>query len=344
MPSHNVNNILSKNIQDLKAEKPLFINIKHDHFIDDYLSTYSEAQLYLYTSNFKEYSSYKKHSRTLRYFSEQYQTQVKHDLVIIAFPKSKAELNFTLEMIHHATTSQTNILIVGENKSGIKSIGKITDKILINCRKIDSARHCVIFSAKIIKDIKAFNIDEWFKNYTINISNIELKIAALPGVFSQKGLDKGTKVLLENLPVINPGNILDFGCGAGVIACFVGIKQPNSILHLVDVNALALASSKKTLMLNNVKADVFASNSLSSIKRKYDTVLSNPPFHQGLATNYNATEDFLRGISKHLHKQANVIIVANSFLKYQPIMEDKIGKTSRLIAENGFTLYQCAYS
>jgi 16S rRNA (guanine1207-N2)-methyltransferase len=167
-------------------------------------------------------------------------------------------------------------------------------------------------------------------------------VVALPGVFSQNGLDIGTQVLLENLPKKITGELLDFGCGAGVIASYLGKVFPEIKLHLLDVSALALYSAQATLKLNNLTGHVFPSDSLSDLKGKYDYIISNPPFHQGLKTNYQATETFLSKIKPHLKPKGQVTVVANSFLRYQPIMEEAIGRTQVLAKQKGFSLYHCS--
>lgn len=340
MSSNNINQILSRNIDILSAEAPLFINIKYDDFTQIYLNKYPKSELSCYNTNFEDYCAYKQNKRIQRYFSSQYLSEKKHDLVIIAFPKSKAELNFTLSMITHAVSQNTKIIVVGENKSGIKSLIKVTEKTLLNCQKVDSARHCSLYVALLIPNESQFKLDDWYDYYAVDINNTQINVAALPGVFSQKGLDKGTRVLLHHLPTIKSGELLDFGCGAGVIASFIAKKHPEVTLNLLDVNALAIQSARKTLELNHLTGNVFASNSLSELKNKYDVVISNPPFHQGTYTDYSATESFLKGIKAHLKSSGNVIIVANSFLKYEPIMKKTIGHTTRLHSESGFIIYQ----
>lgn len=340
MSSNNINQILSRNIDILSAEAPLFINIKYDGFLQEYMHKHPQSVVFCYNTHFADHTEYKQNKNIHSYFSAQYLSEKKHDLVVIAFPKSKAELNFTLSMIAHATTQNTRIIVVGENKSGIKSLNKAAEKTLINCQKVDSARHCLLYFALLAPNLSQFNLDDWYDHYTVNIDSIQIDVAALPGVFSQKGLDKGTRLLLQHLPAIKVGKLLDFGCGAGVIASFIGKKFPEMQLNLLDVSALALESAKKTLKLNQLTGHVFASNSLSELKDKYDVVISNPPFHQGISTNYSATESFLKEVKAHLKSSGHVIIVANSFLKYEPIMKETIGKTTKLHSEKGFSIYQ----
>ena len=53
--------------------------------------------------------------------------------------------------------------------------------------------------------------------------------------------------------------------------------------------------------------------------------MSNPPFHVGVHTDYFATENLLRKAAKHLAKGGELRLVANSFLKYQPLIEEHLG-------------------
>ena len=117
--------------------------------------------------------------------------------------------------------------------------------------------------------------------------------------------------------------------------------HPDTNLSLVDVSALALQSAETTLTINQLNGTFLASNSLSNVTEKYDVVISNPPFHQGVKTHYAATEQFLSNIKQHLTSNGTITIVANSFLKYPPIMEKTIGATKTLVVKKGFAIYQC---
>ena len=344
----NPSQILLRNADILAASKPLFINLTEDGFIDNYRQLHNPESIHCFNTNFIDYQAItKKHREKVTCtFSSCYQSEICHDLVIIAFPKSKAELNFTLAMIAHCITETTKILFVGEKKGGIQSVPKLAKDILLNCQKVDAARHCILFIA-LFKPEKLsikFDLQDWFLQYQLNVEGIELTIASLPGVFSQQKLDVGTALLLANLPEKMSGKVLDFGCGAGVISCFVGKKYPNTELSLLDVSALALSSAQETLKLNGLTGTVFPSNSLSEVKSKYQHVVSNPPFHQGVKTHYQASEDFLSDINKSLKELGDITIVANSFLRYQPIMQANIGNTKVITKNQGFTIYQAQLS
>jgi len=339
----NVSQVLLRNSELLIAKSPLFVNLTADGFIEQYLLGNPNAKISCYNTNYINHLAIKnKHDgKVVTSFTSEYTSNHKHDLVIINFPKSKDELAFTFAMIAPHLLSEAKVILVGEKKGGVQSSPKLSQHFLANCQKIDAARHCLLFAGLVKEESinKGFNINDWFKKYQLNVGNMTVTIASLPGVFSQKKLDVGTALLLKNLPETMQGDILDFGCGAGVISCIIGKKFPDTRLSLLDVSALALTSAKETLRLNGLAGNVFASNSLSEVSGKFKHIVSNPPFHQGTKTHYQATEDFLRGIKKHIHKGGDITIVANSFLQYLPIMEQYIGITTTLTKAQGFNIY-----
>lgn len=339
----NQSQVLLRNSELLEGKTPLLINLPADNFITEYLSLYPSSKLTCLNTNFEEYQYLKEHFQQKVHcvFASHYQSETKHDLVVIAFPKSKAELSYTLAMINPLLTEDATILLIGDNKSGIKSCQKLTSSSLDYCNKIDSARHCSLYFGQFNNQYHEFNFDSWFKDYQITIGDISLTITSLPGVFSQNSLDVGTRVLLNNLPNNLSDKILDFGCGAGVISCFIGKKFPKTHLSLLDVNALALSSAERTLAINGLTGKVFSSDSLSNVTEKYQHIVSNPPFHQGIKTNYQATETFLQNIKKFIKPKGSITIVANSFLRYQEIMDKAINSSKILVKEQGFTVYHC---
>jgi 16S rRNA (guanine1207-N2)-methyltransferase len=343
MAINNINQLLIRNIEALSAKRPLLVNIEDQGFITQYLSQRSVANIDSYHTNYAEYKTCLqiKNARVNAHFCVEYVAKTKHDMAIIHFPKSKAEFSFTLAMLAESMTDNATLVIVGENKGGVKSAEKLGIDYLEYCNKIDSARHCLMFIGEYKPTLPRFELQTFYKHYQIQVQEKTLKIAALPGVFSQNALDTGTKILLAHLPDIMAGKVLDFGCGAGVIAAYIGTVYPQTKLTLVDVSALALHSAQTTLSLNKLSGEFIASNSLSDVQERYDFVISNPPFHQGVKTHYAATEQFLSDIKQNLTRYGCITIVANSFLKYLPIMQEAIGKTKTLAINKGFAVYQC---
>ncbi|WOH37152.1 methyltransferase [Thalassotalea fonticola] len=346
MSLSNPSQLLLRNEDLLESTNPLVVGCPDNEFFTHLQTTVPQATISSYNVNYAEYQSIssKYSSQINSQCSEQYITEQLHDLVIIYFPKSKKEYQFLLAMLAPTLAENAVILVVGENKGGVKSAIKLSSDYSLNANKIDSARHCIIFEIIFNNHAPEFNLEAWYDKFSLTIDNTEIQVASLPGVFSSGEVDNGTRLLLENLPSNISGKVLDFGCGAGIIGGFVKKTFPNTEVEMLDVNALAIASTNKTLQLNKLSAKVYPSNGLSNVSGKYNAVLSNPPFHQGIKTNYQATEQFLKNIKMHLLKNATLTIVANNFLKYAPIIKAEINQPEILANKKGFAIHHCKNS
>lgn len=110
----------------------------------------------------------------------------------------------------------------------------------------------------------------------------ELSITTGSGVFSKRKIDRGTEILIENAIIKDHDEVLDMGCGYGIVSIALSKKYPISCT-LVDVNQRALTMSAKNLKQNNVEGDVIQSNLYDKLPatKKFDTILTNPPQHAG---------------------------------------------------------------
>ena len=71
-------------------------------------------------------------------------------------------------------------------------------------------------------------------------------------VFSKKGLDFGTRTLLESIDIENiSGDVLDFGCGYGPIGIYIK-SNTDANVDMIDVNLRALNLAKVNASLNKV--------------------------------------------------------------------------------------------
>ncbi|WP_413112691.1 16S rRNA (guanine(1207)-N(2))-methyltransferase RsmC [Thaumasiovibrio sp. DFM-14] len=260
------------------------------------------------------------------------------DMVLLFWPKAKAEAEYLLAMTLGQLPAGTEICVVGENRAGVKSAEKLCHPYT-KLVKHDSARRCGFYWGSATHTPQPFNLNDWFKHYALQLGETTLTISSLPGVFSHGEFDKGTKLLLENLSVLK-GDVLDFGCGAGIIGAWAKTMFSDINVTLCDISALAIASAKETLRQNQLDGTVLASDVYSDIQGQFDYLISNPPFHAGLKTSYSATENLLADAPSHLNRGGQLIIVANSFLQYPPIINNAFGECDTLATRDGFKIYR----
>lgn len=73
-------------------------------------------------------------------------------------------------------------------------------------------------------------------------------------------------------------SILDIGTGSGCIAISLKKNLINSSVDAVDISLPALEIAKKNAVKNNVDIYFLHSNLFDKVERKYDLIISNPPY------------------------------------------------------------------
>lgn len=262
----------------------------------------------------------------------------KWDQLVLFWPKAKERAIYFLANILPHLAENAEVYLVGDNKGGVKSAAKQIKDFCDNPVKVDSARHCALFRATYLNNALPFDKEDWIKRYQVDAEEMTINIVSLPGVFSHGELDLGTQLLLKNLGHLKMKRTLDFGCGCGIIGTFIGLKRPQIPLELIDIDALAIESATLTLAANNVEAKVYPSDGLADLHGKFATIISNPPFHTGLKTDYKVPENFISNAPKHLMDGGQLRIVANNFLKYEPFMATHFAKHELIINDNKFKI------
>lgn len=139
------------------------------------------------------------------------------------------------------------------------------------------------------------------------VNNVKLKFIVDNGVFSKKGLDFGTRTLLENIDLDKiEGDVLDFGCGYGPIGIYIN-KMTKANVDMIDINKRALNLAEKNAKINNVKVNIFESDIYENINKKYDFIITNPPIRVGKKILYN----ILFEAEKYLKDKGQLWLVIN---------------------------------
>ena len=171
-----------------------------------------------------------------------------------------------------------------------------------------------------------------WSRFTVSEGGIELVFESLPGVFSADRLDDGTRLLLEHLDVPEGGSVLDVGCGAGVIGV-VAARRGAGSLTMTDVNLLAVAAARRNADLADAPAEVLGSDVYGGVEgRRFDLIVSNPPFHQGKLVDYDMPQRLIGEARDHLKPDGRLIIVANAFLPYDRLMREHLGEAEVVAA------------
>lgn len=183
------------------------------------------------------------------------------------------------------------------------------------------------------------NLKSEEKTVKTNINNKDFVFITDNGVFSKKGLDFGTRSLLETLPIENiKGNVLDFGCGYGPIGIYLSTLK-DIIVDMVDINKRSISLAIKNAKINKVNPNIFESNIYSNITKKYDFIITNPPIRIGKEKLY----EILFEAKKHLNINGELWLVINKDQGAKSLLRDLSQKyETKLIKKNKGFYIICA--
>ena len=184
------------------------------------------------------------------------------------------------------------------------------------------------------------NIKSERKIIKFNFDNKLFSIYSDNGVFSKDRFDYGTRVLLNSVDIDKlSGNVLDLGCGLGVVGIILGTFNKGINIDMVDINERAIDLAKNNLVLNNVKANVFVSDIYSNIDNKYDFIITNPPIRAGK----NVIRGFLLGSYDYLKDDGILYFVMRKDHGVKSMIKELSVKfnTSIVNKDKGFYVVLC---
>lgn len=162
--------------------------------------------------------------------------------------------------------------------------------------------------------------------------DIPLAFRTDAGVFSKGEMDAGTDLLLKSLPEEMTGDILDLGCGWGVIGICVARRWPDTRVTMADVNLRALELARGNAERNRAEVRCLESDGMEALKgEQFDAVITNPPIRAGKQIIYRMFAD----AEECIRPGGSLILVirkqqgAESCIRYLQTLFPKVEKTAR---------------
>ncbi|EAT4483542.1 23S rRNA (guanine(1835)-N(2))-methyltransferase RlmG [Salmonella enterica] len=162
-------------------------------------------------------------------------------------------------------------------------------------------------------------------------------------VFSRTGLDIGARFFMQHLPENLDGEIVDLGCGNGVIGLSLLAKNPQANVVFVDESPMAVDSSRLNVETNLPEAfercEFMINNALSGVEPfRFNAVFCNPPFHQKHALTDNIAWEMFHHARRCLTINGELYIVANRHLDYFHKLKKIFGNCATIATNNKFVI------
>lgn len=129
----------------------------------------------------------------------------------------------------------------------------------------------------------------------------------------------------------NKPDIVDIGCGSGCISVTLS-KELNVQVDATDISSEALEIAKENSKMNNANVQFFQGNMLEPLQKKYDVIISNPP--------YIAYDEEIEEIVKNNEPHIALYAPNDGLFYYEEILKNSnkyLNKRSMIAFEIGYT-------
>ena len=257
------------------------------------------------------------------------------DLVLIRVPKTLALLEDQLIKLKPLLKADTKVLIAGMVKALPRSVWPMLERLL---GVTDTAP--ALKKAKLIRVTPDLSLPLPSNPYPVTypLEGSDWCITNHANVFSRDSLDIGTRFFLQHLPLMRQAvDIIDLGCGNGVVGLQATAQHPQATVHFVDESFMAVASAQENFVraFGATRAAIFhVGDGLESFSHaSADLVLCNPPFHQQQAVGDQIAQRFFKQAHKVLKPSGEFWVVGNRHLSYHVTLKRLFGN-AELVASN----------
>ncbi len=103
------------------------------------------------------------------------------------------------------------------------------------------------------------------------------------GVFSREKVDRGSRMLIETAQASEGDEILDLGCGWGLMGIVAARTWPDAKVTMVDLNERACDLARANATANDAgQVEIVCGDAVETLAdRSFDAILCNPPVSAG---------------------------------------------------------------
>jgi 16S rRNA (guanine1207-N2)-methyltransferase len=257
------------------------------------------------------------------------------DLVLIKVPKTLALLEDQLTRLHPQMTDATRVIAAGMLKGLTPRVWELLERLVGPTTTSRARKKARLIFANVDPELEIppspYPVD-------YRLEGTEFLLSNHANVFSRDSLDIGTRFFLQHLPIRpDARDIVDLGCGNGVVGLVAAEKNPEAMVHFVDESYMAVDSAQQNFRRafgEARKASFRVGDGLSdSHHHTYDLVLCNPPFHQHSAVGDQIALRMFRQSYRALRKGGELWVIGNRHLGYHVSLKHLFASVE-LVASN----------
>jgi 23S rRNA (guanine1835-N2)-methyltransferase len=258
------------------------------------------------------------------------------DLILLKIPKLKRYYHLLLANAGRLLADNGTLIVSGMLKHTFADAFDILSDYF---RETDKYRHhkkSLMFSAKQSLE----TVPDLAKtSYKANGAQFE----SLANVYGAESPDLGGLFLLENLPKQLSGQLLDLGCGNGLLGICLKRRHPELAITFSDDSYMAVESAKNNWQTNIDEKDSATFRLDYGLQNyqgpKFEHIVCNPPFHQDYLVSEHIARQLIRDAARHINQGGKIYLVANSHLNYHQYLKRQRLQFERTASSKKFVVY-----
>lgn len=264
----------------------------------------------------------------------------KFDLVLIKVPKTLALLEDELTRLRPHLTASTQIIVAGMIKTLPSSVWKLLERLIGPTTTSLARKKARLIFASVDSGL---NVPPSPYPVSYRLENTGYLISNHANVFSRDSLDIGTRFFLQHLPSRQDAcDIIDLGCGNGLVGLIAAERSPAAILRFIDESYMAVASARDNFhrVLGGQREAVFqVGDGLTDIESdSADLILCNPPFHQQNTIGDQIAVSLFQHSRRVLREGGELWVIGNRHLDYKSYLARLFGAHSIIASNSKFVI------
>lgn len=285
-----------------------------------------------------------------------------YDLVVLALPAGRGTpyVEASLVAAARALGMGGRVYLAGDKNKGFERYFKQARALL--GYGLVLKREGPVRVALLEKEREAPPLPSLWHPFQARLLGETLTFFHLPGVFSAGKVDKASVLLLEALvgevgrEGLRGRRILDLGAGYGGLT--LPLARLGGEVTALEDDLVSVLSLERSLKENHLAARVLHSDVDEALaegegdsrpvqdqapglteEKAFDIIVTNPPFHVGGAVILDVAQAFVEAAAARLRPGGGFFLVANPFLKYEPLLEERFGAFKTLLVREYKVLF-----